>query len=157
MNEVKSYSFVPSEYYHLVRPVIVLLKSGRADSYKEALNLALEEQRQARIDEEHRQEEIRRLELLEDQQFAENLRIQEMERHNRALENQQILQNKMMLDEAQKQQRDAQKAQQKAQSDAFAAEARARNNALHRCSKCKKRSACGTNAGIPNCGAFEPW
>ena len=157
ITEVKSYDFIPPEYYHLVRPVMVLLKSGRAENYKDALNLALEEERQEKIAEERRQEENRRLALLEQQQIAENQRMQELERHNRELEQQQILQNKMMLDEQRKQQRDAQEAERKAKSEAFAEEAYARKQALHRCSKCKKRSACGVHAGIPNCGAFEPW
>ena len=127
---------------------------GRFPGRENALTLSLEEERQAKIEAERRETENRKLELLMQQQFEENQRLQELERHNREIEQQQILQNKLMLDEVQKQQRDAQKAEQKARSEAFAADARARNNALHRCSKCRKRSACGINAGIPNCGAF---
>ena len=156
MEETKAIDFVPVEYYDLVQPMIAMLKSGRADSYKEALNLAIQEQRLKEAEDARRAEEARRTQLMQEQAAAEQMRLAEMERHNREMEQQQQLQAKMMLEEQQKQARDAKKAQEKAQSAQFHADVDAHYRALHRCAKCRKASACGANKGIPNCGAFEP-
>lgn len=125
MEEVKTYDFMPLEYAHLIRPIIVLLKSGRADDYKEALNIAIQEERR---------------------------RTAEMARHNREMEQQQQMQQKMMLDEQRKQT----KAMEAQQRESSRAAMEASKNASMRCARCAKHDACGRARGVPNCGAFEP-
>lgn len=156
MEQAKEIDIVPQEYYHLLKAVISLLKSGRADTYKEALNMAIEEERLEEAEQYRREEELKRTRILEEQAQAEQRRLQEQERHNYQMEMEQQYQNKMMLEEVHNQQRDAQKTAQKAKSEAMYEESRARTQALHRCAKCRKRAACGARAGIPNCGAFDP-
>ena len=143
------------EYYHLVPTIISMLKSGRADNYKEALNMAIAEERQMENERARREEENRRIAAMERQ-------AEEERRHNMAMEQQQAAHNRRM-EEAEKarteqQRRDALQAkrdQEYAARRAHEKEVDAHNQALHRCSKCSKRYACSVR-GNPNCGAFDP-
>lgn len=103
MEAAKTIDFVPEEYYDYVKPIITMLKSGRASDYKEALNMAIEEDRQAQAEAARREEEARRTRIMEEQAAAELRRAEEMERHNRQMELEQQHQNKMMLEEQRKQ------------------------------------------------------
>lgn len=152
MEEVKTYDFMPLEYAHLIRPIIVLLKSGRADDYKEALNLAIQEEREEQAEAARRAEDARRTRILEEQAAEERRRTEEMARHNREMEQQQQMQQRMMLDE-QRRQTKAMEAQQRESSRAAM---EASKNASMRCARCAKHDACGRARGVPNCGAFEP-
>lgn len=156
MEQAKQVEFLPGDYYPLIKPVIVLLKSGRADTYKEALNMAIAEQKEQEAEAARRAEEEKRTRLLEEQALAEQRRLQEAERHNREMEQQQQMQAKMLLDEQRKSEREAKRATANAQRDEWSEQVKAKNKALHRCSRCKKRFACGSSVGTPNCGAFEP-
>ena len=143
------------EYYHLVPTIISMLKSGRADSYKEALNMAIQEERQMENERARREEENRRIAAMERQ-------AEEERRHNMAMEQQQEAHNRRMEEaekaRAEQQRRDALQAkrdQEYAARRAHEKEVDAHNQALHRCSKCSKRYACSVR-GNPNCGAFDP-
>lgn len=103
MQEAKKIDFVPEEYYDFVKPMISMLKSGRAENYKEALNMAIEEDRKAQAEAARRAEEARRIQIMEEQAAAEQRRAEEMERHNRQMEIEQQRQNKLMLEEQRKQ------------------------------------------------------
>lgn len=103
MQEAKTIDFVPEEYYDFVKPMISMLKSGRAENYKEALNMAIEEDRKAQAEAARRAEEARRIQIMEEQAAAEQRRAEEMERHNRQMEIEQQRQNKLMLEEQRKQ------------------------------------------------------
>lgn len=152
MDEIKTYDFMPLEYAHLIRSIIVLLKSGRADDYKEALNLAIQEEREEQAEAARRAEDARRTQILEEQAAEERRRTEEMARHNREMEQQQQMQQKMMLDE-QRRQTKVMEAQQRESSRAAV---EASKNASMRCARCAKHDACGRARGVPNCGAFEP-
>ena len=61
-SELNEKNFVGNAYLYLVDDIIHLLQSGRADDYKEALNIAIEEDRQRKLEEKRAEEERRRAE-----------------------------------------------------------------------------------------------
>ncbi len=142
---------VTPEYYHLVPTIITMLKSGRADSYKEALNMAIEEERQNEIEASRREEEARRIAAMERQ-------AEEERRHNMMMEQQQAEHNRAMERAEQERvqvEKDRFKADERARRDAQRAESDAKQRASQQCMVCAKRSGC-RNPGIPGCGAFVP-
>ena len=153
--QIEQHDYIPQEYYHHIPKLISLLQSGRADSYKEALNIAIEEERQEAMEKARQEEEARRLAAMERQ-------AEEERRHNMMLERQQAAHDRAM-ERAAKEQADAQRRealqakrdQERAAREAHEKEMDARQKAQHRCSKCSKRFACSVR-GNPNCGAFEP-
>lgn len=150
--KIETYDLIPQQYAYLLSEIIMLLKSGRADTLKEALNLAIEEEKAAERERARREEERRRTEIMRQQ--MENER-----RHQEEMEHQARMQTEIAREQSIQQERaakDAKRAQEKADRDAFHADVQARNEALKRCRRCAKQAACGTNWGIPNCGAFEP-
>lgn len=156
IEQINAHDYITEDYFHHIPKLITLLQSGRADTYKEALNLAIEEERQDAIEAARQEEELRRLEALERQ-------AEEERRHNMMMERQEAAYQRQMLQaerdraEAERQRAvQARKDQERAARDAAHAQAEARNKALHRCSKCAKYNACGSSIGTPNCGAFEP-
>lgn len=159
MKEVQTYDFVPSEYYHLVRPVIKLLKSGRADDYKEALNLAIQEEREAQAEAARRAEEAERTRIMQEQAEAEERRALEAQRHNQEMERQQQMHNKMMIEEQRAANKAAEKlAAQQAQAARNQADAE-RSRGWHMCHSCANYSKCPStlkNSGNPNCGGYRP-
>ena len=149
IEEARTIDFVPEEYYHLVKNILNMLKSGRADNYKEALNLAIKEEKEAEIEAARRAEEARRTQLMREQVEAEQRRAEEMERHNRELENQQILQAKMAADN-----------QRKAEKEAAKANMKAELLGRSKCTNCANASKCpshikSSGAGL-NCGGYRP-
>jgi hypothetical protein len=67
--------FMPCEYFDLAENMVHLLKSGRADTYKEALNIAINQEAQRKHDEE--MERIAREEARERARAQEERRRQE--------------------------------------------------------------------------------
>ena len=161
MKEAKTYDFVPTEYYHLIRPVIKLLKSGRADNYKEALNLAIQEDREEQAEAARRAEEAQRTQIMREQAEAEERRALEAQRHNQEMERQQQLHNKAMLEEQRAANQAAAKAaaqQAQAARQQADAERDMRRAASHMCSRCANASKCsGSVKGRTlNCGGYRP-
>lgn len=153
--QIDQHDYIPHEYYHHIPKLIALLQSGRADSYKEALNMAIEEERQEEMEAARQEEEARRIAAMERQ-------AEEERRHNLMLERQQAAHDRAMeraaREQADAQRRAAMQAKRDQEYDAREAhrkEMDAHQKALHRCSKCNKRYACSVR-GNPNCGAFEP-
>ncbi len=144
---INGYDFAPESYHEYIPTVYDLMRSGRADSYKEALNMAIEEEERrleaARIEEEER----RRTAILERQ-------LAEERRHNEQMEREAEMARKQAQDMEYQRVRAEKKAADKQQSEQMHADAQARKKAMNRCAKCANRIACGTNRGIPNCGAF---
>lgn len=147
MDEAKTYDFMPPEYYDLIKPIIKILKSGRADSYKEALNLAIQEEKEAQAEAARRAEEAERTRIMREQAAAEERRAREEQRHNQAMERQQHLRE----EKAQAEQRAAErKAKVEARMQASAAD--------RRCWGCINYHKCTVEAkknGL-TCGAFRP-
>lgn len=154
MDEAKTYDFMPPEYYDLIKPVIKILKSGRADSYKEALNLAIQEQKEAQAEAARRAEEAERTRIMREQAEAEERRAREEQRHNQAMERQQQMHNKAMLEE----QRAANKVAEKAAKQQAKADLEMRSAASRMCVTCANNSKCppSVRGKTINCGGYRP-
>lgn len=144
---ISTYDFVPPQYHHLVSNILTLLKSGRADDYKEALNLAIFEEKQEQERQERRAAEQRQAELAEQ-------RAEEERRHNQQMEEQQAAHNQKMEAQAaqaeENRQREARDAQRAAERTAQAGV---------RCIACAHyRKGCSIQgtAGASNCTGFTP-
>lgn len=172
MEEAQTIDFVPEEYYDLVKPMISMLKSGRAENYKEALNMAIEEDRIAQAEAARQAEEARKIQIMQEQAAAEQRRAEEMERHNRQVELEQQRQNKLMLEEQRKQSQDLAKQQreaareaqfnaEKARRDANKQAAATRMAGVSKCSNCMNNRRCPTHikesGGGLNCGSYTPY
>ena len=144
---IDGYDFAPESYHEYIPTVYDLMRSGRADSYKEALNMAIEEEERrleaARIE----AEEKRRTALLERQ-------LEEERRHNEQMEREAEMARKQAQDMEYQRMRAEQKAADKARLEQQSADREARSRAMERCNKCANHDACGRNRGVPNCGAF---
>ena len=143
-DEIATYDFVPAQYHHLVERVLTNLKSGRADDYKEALNLAIfEQERAARM-----AEEARRTELAEQ-------RADEERRHNEQMEAQQRAHNQAMQAQAARAEENRQKEARDAQRSADRAAQAGRQK---RCIGCAHQTRCSIKHtdGAYNCTGFTP-
>ncbi len=80
--QITGLDILSSEYHYLTKNILSSLQSGRADNLKDALNLAIEDDRKEREEEQRREEERLRQEAMEQQ-------MEEMRRHNRQMEQQQ--------------------------------------------------------------------
>lgn len=78
-NELESIGVLTVKYYYLAWAVADVLEDGRADSLKEALNIAIEDERREQESQERREEAQRQQEILERQ-------AQEARRHNAEME-----------------------------------------------------------------------
>lgn len=91
-NEIEKEDILTDEYAYMIPKLILLLKSGRADSLKEALNTAIEEERA----------EARAAALIEQEQRRTQIMQQQMDeerRHNQQMEHQAELQSKIQQEE----------------------------------------------------------
>lgn len=77
---VQNSSVLHSDYIAFVDDIILYLESGRADNLKEALNLAIEEDRKVQNENARREEALRQEQILEEQARQAMLHNQEMER-----------------------------------------------------------------------------
>ena len=172
MHEIEDMGFIPSEYYSFVKPMLSMLKSGRADNYKEALNMAIEEDRLAREEAARRAEEARRTRIMEEQAAAEQRRAEEMERHNRQMEAEQRRQNDIMLYEQKRQsqklekqqreaEREAQRNAEKARADAAKQANATKQAGIAKCASCANSRNCPShiknNGSGLNCGGYRPY
>lgn len=80
--QITGIDILSSQYHYLTKNILSSLQSGRADNLKDALNLAIEDDRKEREEEQRREEERLRQEAMEQQ-------MEEMRRHNRQMEQQQ--------------------------------------------------------------------
>lgn len=169
--QIEQHDYIPQEYYHHVPKLISLLQSGRADSYKEALNIAIEEERQAAMEKIRQEEEARRLAAMERQ-------AEEERRHNMMLERQQAAHDRAMeraanaqAEEQRRARIQAEKDQRRAESEVFhqktIAESEARKQAaktrsagIAKCANCANNQRCPSGikesgAGL-TCGGYRP-
>ena len=145
--EFKRLNFLPGAYEHLIPNLITLLKSGRADSYKEALNIAIQEEKEEAAEAARRAEDERRTQILAAQAAEE-------QRHNAAMERAEQDRAKAEQERAQAE-KDRANAEERARRNAQKADSEARANASRQCMVCAKRSGC-RNPYVPGCGAFVP-
>lgn len=172
LKQINDIDLLPEDYLHLAKSVLTILKSGRADHYKEALNLAIDEERQEqeaaarRAAEARRQAEEERRTAIMMQQAAEE------RRHNEQMERQQAQQareaaqreeqaRRRQEDEARRQTQDAQRREEQARQQQRAAEARTRSAGVSRCANCANSRHCPShmknNGSGLNCGGYVPY
>jgi len=170
--QIDTHDYIPQEYYHHIPKLIAFLQSGRADTYKEALNMAIEEERQDALEVARQEEEARRLAAMERQ-------AEEERRHNEMLERQQAAHDRAMQRAAQEQAEEqrraniqAEKDRRRAESEAFhqktIADSEARKQAaktrmagVSKCANCRNNRRCPTHvkesgAGL-TCGGYQPY
>lgn len=145
-SEIENHNYIPEEYHHLVPKLISLLQSGRADSYKEALNMAIDEERQDAMEAARQQEEARRLSALERQ-------AEEEHRHNMMMERQQAAHERAMERAAQEQADIQRRAAAQAQRDAARANAEARRRADEDRRNAAKQANATRMAGVSKCAS----
>lgn len=153
MDEAKTYDFMPPEYYDLIKPIIKILKSGRADTYKEALNLAIQEEKEAQAEAARRAEEAERTRIMREQAEAEERRAREEQRHRQEMELREAAARRAAAD-AERARREAKYEERRRKSE----EETRKFSGRQRCKGCANESACPPAAkenGL-TCGAFVP-
>lgn len=172
MDEIFTHDYIDVAYLGHVPTMIKLLKSGRADSYKEALNMAIELERQEKIEEARQQEEARKLAAIERQAEETRRHNMEMERqqaaHDRAMENaakEQAEAQRRAAIQADKDRRRAEhEAAIRANEDRRQAEREAQKTRMagvSKCANCRNSNRCPSNiknsgAGL-TCGGYQPY
>lgn len=170
--QIKAHDYISEDYHHHVPKLITLLQSGRADSYKEALNIAVAEEQQEKYEEARQVEEARRQAMLQ-------MQMEEERRHNEMLERQEAAHQRAMERQAQEQaeaqrraavqaEHDRQRAQREAFQQKAAAESAARKQAnatkmagVSKCASCANSRHCpshvkNSGAGL-TCGGYRPY
>ncbi len=168
MEKVQAYEFIPSDYYHLLPEIIKMLKSGRADNYKEALNLAIAEEREAEAEAARRAEDARRTQIMQQQAEEQERRNREMERHNQEMERQQRMHDQEMERQAKAQNRELERqgreakyqAEQQRRDAAHQANA-SRMAGVSKCATCANSKHCPShvknNGSGLTCGGYRPY
>ena len=138
--------FISPIYYDLIDKIIYLLVTEQADSYTEALRLAIKEENEAAEQARQLAEEARQAQLLRQQQQ------QQAEEERR-------MQIRQQMEARDQQRRDAAEARYQRQQADLAAH-RAKLAGLSKCHACANESRCPSNVknngGGLNCGGFRP-
>lgn len=147
-NRLKAFNDLVSEnYLPVLDNIIGLLKSGRADDLKEAVNLYEEiSYRERKLEQERRQEAQRRLD--EERRHQEEIELREKQERQRKYE------------EEQRQQKEAEKRmEEKIEREKSEREAanKAKIDAKRQCHYCKNYHSCGIKHNPPiGCTGFRP-
>ena len=164
MSYMSTFDLVDESYHHLIPRIVANLRSSRADTLKEALNLAIDEERQEQYEAQRRYEEEQRA-------LREQMRIEaeqaEIRRHNLELEVQAAAQARAAQDAARAAERATEIAKRQAkmqeeearEARRSAREARDRQDAMEyrqkrTCANCALYGKCA--GGIVGCGSFVP-
>lgn len=147
--KLEKITVIHSDLFYLAGRISSVLKQGRADTLKEAINIALDDQRKA--DEElNRQLEAERME-------------EEARRHNEAMQREAERQSEMAAAQARAAEEQARFAQQQAIESAKQTQLAqqqaedAKRDAWKRCGRCINSSKCKWDVkGIPNCPNYRP-
>lgn len=164
LKEIEELDMIPPEYYHHVPQMILLLKSGRADDQKEALNMAIDMEHQEELEAQRRAEEERRIAAMERQAEEERRHNLQMERqqaeHDRAMERQAREQARRQEDRERKAQAEAREQAYKDREAARKAENKRRGAGLAKCANCANSRSCPSHVkesgGGLNCGGYRP-
>ncbi|MBR6681246.1 MAG: hypothetical protein IKL59_08300 [Clostridia bacterium] len=172
IDELTSTSLIPEDLYFDAWRISSMLKQRRADSLKEAINLALDEKRKDEEEEARREEAARREVILEQQAYDNRMHNEAMQRaaeeearatreHNAAMERAAREHNAAMERAAQAQAtaaeaqaREAQKQTRMATQQASDAERGARE----RCNRCANAGKCSVKfgKGAIGCPSYRP-
>lgn len=163
--ELNANNTIVPEYYHLISDIITNLKSGRADDYKEALNIAIrdekeENERQAMLAKEEERNMLLAMQAEEERRHNEQMERQQRE-HDEAVLREQKRQNEAMARQQQKQAWD-----EKVRADRAAAAARDQANktrmaGVSKCASCANSKHCPSyiknNGSGLTCGGYVPY
>ena len=143
--ELEEIGILTPTYYYLAMDVCQVLENGRGDTLKEALNIAIDDERKEKEAEERRQEARRREEILRDQ-------AEEERRHNAAMEREAREQSeaaRKMQEENERHNRETEKS---------AREQRNKTYSTNMCSYCAYSGSCPklNVRRTGTCGAFKP-
>lgn len=148
--QIHSFDLIDERYQHLTTRIIANLKSSRADTLKEALNLAIDEERQEQYEAQRRYEEEQRA-------LREQMRLEaeqaEIRRHNLEMEIQAAAQARASEKAAEVARKQAEEARYEAKR-AHEKQVSAENNQLKICGRCAHYGRC--LGGIVGCGSFTP-
>lgn len=171
VNELTSITLIPEDLYCYAYRISSMLKQKRADSLKEAINLALDEKRKEEEEEARREEAARREAILEQQAYDNRMHNEAMQRaaeeearatreYNAAMERAVREHNAAMERAAQAQATAAEAQAREAQKQTKMVSQQAndaRRAALERCSKCKNRGSCSVHGDAAiGCPSFRP-
>ncbi len=158
---------ISEKYLPVISVLIDLLKSGRADDIKEAVNLYEEiVYRERQLQLEREQEEKRRQD--EERRYQEEMRFREDQERQRRYEAEQSRKDEeRRFNEQQRAQQEHNRAMQRAEEQRAAQERNAQRKAdsdrryaeqqqMHTCYNCRKFSSCRNIGKVIGCGAFEP-
>lgn len=157
-DELDKKTVVSSDYFHLAHNISRALKTGRADTLKEALNLAIEEERKENEEAERRAEAQRQEKIME-------RRADEERRHNAAMQHaaeeqaRATREHNAAMEREAKRANDLAKEQQKKQEEAAKRQAEKDSSAAYAlCAKCANSTRCAWNVKgkNPNCAAYRP-
>lgn len=164
-NELANNTAIAPQYYHLVGDIINNLKCGRADNYKEALNLAIreekeEDERLARMEQEEQRTRIMEMQAEEERRHNEQLERQQR-KLDEAMLREQTRMNNAMLNNQRSQQRQAQFQADKAASEARKQAQSTKMAGVSKCASCANSSKCpshikNSGAGL-TCGGYVPY
>ena len=156
-NYMQTFDLVDESYYHLIPRIVANLRSSRADTLKEALNIAIDEERQEQYEAQRRYEEEQRA-------LREQMRLEaeqaEIRRHNLEMEIQAAAQARAAQDAARASEKAAEVARKQAEEARYEAkrahekQVSAENNQLKICGRCAHYGRCG--GGVVGCGSFTP-
>lgn len=141
--QIQSFDLIDESYQHLTTRIIANLKSSRADTLREALNIAIDEERQEQYEAQRRYEEEQRA-IREQMRFEAEQ--EEMRRHNMELERHAATQAKAAENAA--------NIAAEAARNQKAEDRHAKYQAGIRCRSCVNFMTCG-HMQIVNCGAFR--
>jgi len=155
LDELNSFNnIITAEYLPVIDTIIDLLRSGRADGLKEAINLYEEiEYRERQLKLEREKENQRRYE-------EERRRQEEERRHREDMAQREAAERRRRYDEQERlrveDERRAREDKERAERERKAENA-AKSEASRRCHWCKKYPSCSLRVKPPlNCAAFEP-
>jgi len=181
--KLKGFNLLHSDYYSVAGATSKILSSGRADTFKEALNLALDEKRKTEEEEERQKEAMEQMRELKRQGLEAALREEKhnsamqrvaeqqamaQEEHNRAMEKAAQEQawaeaaHNRAMEQAAKEQAEAASRQARVMKEeaerARRAELQAQSDGMRRCIHCANFAKCTDSARKhgSTCGAFRP-
>ena len=165
LEKLHQHTIIHEDLFDIASKISYILRQKRADSLKEAINLALSEKRQEENEEARREEAAKREKILEQQAYENRKHNEAMQRaaeeearaireHNAAMERAAREHNAAMERVAQDQAREIQKQTQmsRQQSNAASSAARARCNACANSGKCNVKFG----PGAIGCPSFRP-
>ncbi len=142
--ELEAIGLLSPLYYYLALKIRVVLESGRADTIKEALNIAIEDERREKEAEERREEARRQEEILRNQ-------ADEARRHNQAMEDAAREQNEI----ARESQQESARHNREMEKNAWEQKNKVYGNSI--CFKCINYPSCSGEfvKRTGTCGAFR--